>query len=161
MLLKKINRILGILSGFLVLITAFIMLYDVISRYFLGAPTVWAQNICQYTILTAAFLGTSYALESGGHVNVEIVVERVGPLAAKILLTIGNIFALVFVGGLVKSCFSYTVIAYQMSWDASGNLPIPACLLYSIMVFGSSILFLTLIASIIDIWKKRKDKEVT
>lgn len=161
MLLKKINRFLGILSGALVLITGFIMLFDVFSRYILGSPTVWAQNVSQYLILTAAFLGTSYALESGGHVNVEIIVDRVKPLPGKILMTVGFLIAICFVGGLLKSCWSYTVIAYQMEWDASGNLPIPSSLLYAIMVIGSAILLITLIASIIETWKTKKTEEVS
>lgn len=159
MLLKRINRFLGIVSGSLVLITGFIMLYDVFSRYILGSPTVWAQNICQYLILIAAFLGTSYALESGGHVNVEIIVDRVKPLPGKILMTIGYIIASSFVGALMKSCWNYAVLAYKMEWDASGNLPIPSYLLYGIMVVGCIILLITLIASIIEIWRAKDTKE--
>jgi TRAP-type C4-dicarboxylate transport system permease small subunit len=149
MLLKKLNLVLGYTSGFLFFLTAVIMLFDVFSRYILGAPSVWAQSISQYMILTAAFLGTSYCLQSGGHVHVEILVDRVKPIVRKILLTIGYLFALTFVGALTKSTYDYALLAYEFKWDAMGNIPFPSVILYGIMIFGCIMLMLTLIAKLI------------
>ena len=76
--LKKLNAVLGYICGILVVITALILLYDVFCRYVLGEPTLWAQQIAAYMVLVATFFGTSYALQSGGHVHVEIIVDELG-----------------------------------------------------------------------------------
>jgi TRAP-type C4-dicarboxylate transport system permease small subunit len=159
MLLKKFTTILGYVSGFMIFLTGVIMLYDVFARYFLGSPSVWAQSISQYLILAAAFFGTSYCLQSGGHVHVEILVDRVRPLPRRILFTLGYLFALIFAAALLKSCWEYAVMAYQFAWDAQGNLPLPSVILYGIMVFGSVMLILTLLARVVEIWRKGDEKE--
>ena len=159
MLLKKLNIILGYISGFMIFLTGVVMLYDVFCRYILGAPSIWAQSIAQYLILTAIFFGTSYCLQSGGHVHVEIVVDRVNPIIRKILFTIGYIFAVIFVGALLKSSLEYAMMAYEFSWDAQGNLPFPSVILYGIMVFGCGMLIITLIAKLLEILREKEEKE--
>lgn len=150
--LKKLNTVLGYICGILIVITAIILLYDVFCRYVLSEPTLWAQQIAAYMVLIATFFGTSYALQSGGHVHVEIIVDHLKPLPKKICMSIGYILAMIFVGGVVSSCYSYAMMAWQNGWDAQGNVPIPAVVLYGIMVVGSALLFITLLATLIQVW---------
>lgn len=159
MLLKKVNTILGYISGGMIFLTGFVMLYDVFARYFLGSPSAWAQSISQYLILAAAFFGGSYTLQSGGHVHVEILVDRVKPLPRKILFSFGYLFAIAFVGALIRACWQYAAMAYEFSWDAQGNLPFPSVILYGVMVFGSVMLLLSLVMRIIEIWREKEEKE--
>lgn len=156
--LKKFNAALGYISGVLVLLTALILMYDVFCRYVLNAPTLWAQQVASYLVLAATFFGTSYALQSGGHVHVEIIVDRLAPLPRKICLSLGYIMAMVFVGGVVKSCFSYCLLSMRNNWLSQGNVPVPAELLYGIMAIGSAILFITLLAALIQLWLKKEGK---
>lgn len=159
--LKKFNAVLGYICGVLVVITAIILLYDVFCRYVLGEPTLWAQQVAAYLVLIATFFGTSYALQSGGHVHVEIIVDHLKPLPKKICMSIGYVLAMIFVGGLIKSCYGYAVMSLQNGWLSQGNVPIPAVILYGIMAIGSILLFITLLATLIELWLKKGKEEET
>ena len=149
---KAFNRILGYISGSLIMISALIMLYDVISRYVFKSPSLYASYAAAFLILGAVFLGTSYALQAGAHVNVEVLIEKLKPFPKNILLTIGYLVSMVFVFFLSRACWSFAVKAFENQWRAQGNFPIPSIILYGTMVVGTVLLLISLIAAIIDLW---------
>ncbi|MDR3296190.1 MAG: TRAP transporter small permease [Clostridiales Family XIII bacterium] len=156
MILKTINKICGYIAGALVFISALIMLYDVFCRYVLNAPSLYAPYIAAFLILGSAFIGTAYALQNGGHVHVEILVDKLNPAARKICYTAGYAFSMVFVAFLTRACWQFAVKAAQSNWKAQGNLPIPSVILYGVMVFGAVLLFITLAAKAVALWTKKE-----
>lgn len=157
MILKKINKICGYIAGVLVVLSALVMIYDVFCRYVLKSPSLYAPFIAAFMVLGAIFIGTAYALEAGGHVHVEILVDRFKPLPRRICYTIGYCFSIFFVACLTRACWQFAVNAARNNWKAQGNLPIPSVILYGVMVFGSVLLLITLVAKIIEVWKKKED----
>ena len=154
--LKAFNRLLGYISGTLIILAAIVMLYDVISRYIFESPSLYASYAAAFLMLGAVFLGTAYALQAGGHVNVEIFVDKMKPLPQKVVLTIGYLFSMVFVLFLSRASLTFAMRAYANKWGAQGNLPIPSVILYGIMFVGTALLFITLLFTIIEVWKKDK-----
>ncbi|MBQ9932029.1 MAG: TRAP transporter small permease [Firmicutes bacterium] len=155
--IKHFNRILGYIAGALVFIAACVMLYDVFCRYALNSPSLYAPYIAAFLVLGAAFLGTAYALQAGGHVYVELLVDRLGGLAQKIMRTIGFAFSIVFVFFLCRACFQFAGDALANGWRAQGNLPIPSVILYGVMTFGAAMLIISLVIAIIDLWMGKKE----
>ncbi|NLY72043.1 MAG: TRAP transporter small permease [Clostridiales bacterium] len=154
--LKAFNKILGYISGGLICISALVMLYDVITRYILKSPSLYASYAAAFLMLGAVFLGTSYALQTGGHVNVEIFLDKAKPLPKKILLTIGYVLSMVFVFFLSRACLTFAMRAVENQWRAQGNLPIPSVILYGVMFIGTVLLFITLIFTIVELWMKKQ-----
>lgn len=154
--LTKFNRICGYIAGVFVLGSAAVMLYDVFSRYVFKAPSLYAPYIAAFLVLGAAFVGTAYALQAGGHVHVEIIVDKLKPLPRKICYTIGYCFSIVFVYFLTRACWKYATEAVINNWKAQGNLPIPSVILYGVMVFGSALLGITLLVKIYQTWTDNK-----
>ena len=66
----------GLLGGVCLLIVTFITFYEVFARYVIGKPTTWAMDYSIYLIIWATFVGSAYTLREGGHVCVEILVEK-------------------------------------------------------------------------------------
>ncbi|MDR0852640.1 MAG: TRAP transporter small permease [Clostridiales Family XIII bacterium] len=159
MFLKKFNKICGYIAGALVLIAALVIIYDVISRYAFNAPSLYAPYISAFLILGSAFIGTAYAMQSGGHVYVEIFVDKLKPLPRKICFTIGYVMSLVFVGALTRACWQFSLKAVDAGWRAQGNLPIPSVILYGIMTFGAAVLFITIIYKMIQMWRGKEEEE--
>lgn len=157
MILTKINKALGYFAGALILAAAFVMLFDVIMRYIFGSPSLYAPYIAAFLSLGAAFLGTPYALEAGGHVNVEIIVDKLPPLANKICYTFGYLFSMFFVYFMTRACWMFAVKALENKWKAQGNLPVPSVLLYGVMTLGAGLLFLTLVLKIVQVWKNKTE----
>ena len=153
---KTFNKILGYISGSMIAISALVMLYDVISRYVFKSPSLYASYAAAFLMLGAVFIGTSYALQAGGHVNVEVFVDKLKPLPRNILLTIGYLVSMVFVFFLSRACLAFTIRAFEGQWRAQGNFPIPSVLLYGVMFAGTALLFITLIITIISLWMTEK-----
>lgn len=157
--ITKFNRICGYIAGAFVLASAAVMLYDVFCRYALNSPSLYAPYIAAFLVLGASFVGTAYALQAGGHVHVEIIVDKLKPLPRKISYTIGYIFSIIFVFFLTRSCWQFTMDAIEKNWKAQGNLPIPSAILYGVMVFGSALLLITLLVKIYQTWEKPAKEE--
>jgi TRAP-type mannitol/chloroaromatic compound transport system permease small subunit len=64
-----------ILSLFLLLMFA-LLLMEVIRRYLLNSPTVWANELSQMLFGAYVVLSGGHILASGGHVNVDILFSR-------------------------------------------------------------------------------------
>ena len=67
-----VNRWFLAAAALLVLLMVALILFDVISRSFFNAPTVWAFDIVRFALLYATFLGLAPALEKGSHVVVDM-----------------------------------------------------------------------------------------
>ena len=159
MLLKKINKVCGYISGALILVSSGVVMYDVVCRYFFNSPSLYAPYITAFLMLGVVFIGTSWALQSGGHVYVEMIVDKLKPLPRRVCFTIGYGFSMVFVGALARACWSFAVTAFQEGWRAQGNLPLPSVILYGTMTFGAVLLFITLVAKLISLWRDKTETE--
>jgi TRAP-type C4-dicarboxylate transport system permease small subunit len=105
--IKRCNAALGMVSGLGVLAMGLILAYEVVTRYFFNAPTIWAQETATYLYMWTMLAAASYTLQEGKHVHVDLLTERL-PFRAKMLAEIGtSAIALCF-------CAIVTLQAYQM-----------------------------------------------
>ena len=76
MIVDSINDKAGrILSLFILLMFA-LLITEVIRRYFLNSPTVWANELSQMLFGAYVVISGGHILASGGHVNVDILYSR-------------------------------------------------------------------------------------
>ena len=80
---KKIDRILdgiikffGVIAGILFMMMALIVTYNVVMRYFVARPPVWAVETTEYIMVFATFLAAAWVLSIDGHVKIDILVMR-------------------------------------------------------------------------------------
>lgn len=140
------------------MISAALMLYDVISRYFYNSPSVIAPPVVSFFILGAVFFGVGYSFQIGSQVNIDLIIDKLPPLPRKVCLTIGHCIADVFVFLLLRESWRLMQRAISSKWVTFGNVRLPSAILYGAMVFGCFFLFLTVIMVLIRIWVK--DTEV-
>ncbi|RJR41300.1 MAG: TRAP transporter small permease [Desulfobacteraceae bacterium] len=76
--LDRIMDTMAFIAGLLLTATVFIVSVEVFMRYFLRTPLVWSVEVCEYILFAIAFLGAPWLLKRGGHVNVDIVLVRLG-----------------------------------------------------------------------------------
>ena len=55
--IDKINYMTGLLLGFVVLLIMVLVVYEVTSRYFFDAPTLWSMEINQYLFCGVSLMG--------------------------------------------------------------------------------------------------------
>ena len=74
------------LSALCVGVICFAYCYEVVSRYFFNAPTIWVAAITVYLLLASVMLMAPHITRLRGHVTVTFILERVGPVHARRLL---------------------------------------------------------------------------
>lgn len=89
-----------VISG-LVLVMVGVLVYEVVMRYFLGSPTIWAHEFTTMVFGAFAILGASYTLREQAHVRSEVVwgamPERLQAVCDMIVFTLGlAVLAVVF-----------------------------------------------------------------
>ncbi len=52
------------------------VVWEVVTRYFLGKGTMWVEEIGEYSMLFMTFLAAAWLLTMDGHVEMDIVVAR-------------------------------------------------------------------------------------
>ena len=77
--IEQSNRILGIVSGMGILLMGMIITYEVVCRYVFNAPTIWTQEVSIYLFMWTMLAASSYTLQTGKHVRVDLLIEMMQP----------------------------------------------------------------------------------
>jgi len=102
------GKIIAVLIVFLTLM----LVIEVIFRYFLNYPTVWAHELSAYLFGCYFMLGGFYGILRNSHVNVELVYTRV-PLKYKVILLDCLNFVFIFL-----VCLTLTWHGGEIAWDS-------------------------------------------
>lgn len=135
-----LNRALFAAAKWLVYAIVLLMLWEVLSRYLLAAPTSWAPELATLIFGPFFLLGGPYLLHIGGHVAVDILSDKATGLAALVLRLVGLVLAaafgailLWFSAPLVWQSISYGETSYSawnpVVWPAKAFLPLASLLL--------------------------------
>ncbi|MDT0684421.1 TRAP transporter small permease subunit [Roseicyclus sp. F158] len=138
--ITALNRGLFAAAKWLVYAIVLLMLWEVLSRYFLASPTSWAPELATLIFGPFFLLGGPYLLHLGGHVAVDIVSARATGNLATILRLVALLLAaafgailLWFAVPLAWQSFSYGETSYSawnpIIWPAKFFLPLAALLL--------------------------------
>lgn len=124
-----------------------------ISRYFLGAPLNWLEEIqllCQVWIV---FCGGCAAFRIGGHVMVEFVAESLPEIGQKIVLGINSIVVISVLGYLGINAAKYLQV-FINSGRVTNVLHMSYVVLYGIAPLSIALMILNYILSLKKQWKE-------
>lgn len=157
-LILKINRILAIISGVIILLIGFLSTWGVVTRVFLSNPNTWSLDVSRYLLIWAIFLGAACAFQTKTHVSVDFVREaiskRLGSGAGRVMAVIGYILALVYVLILARVSVELLNVALSLHKLTLGDVQIPVAYLYFAMLLGSVLMAVTLVLIILDLLRK-------
>jgi len=96
-----IVKLTGKLASYLMPILAGVVAFEVFARYFLDSPTIWAYDVSLFMFGYIAALGGAYAQQQRGHINVDILFNKMSPkiksLFNLITFSLGIFFLLIMV----------------------------------------------------------------
>ncbi len=93
---KWLNRILNVLAGVSFLAMVIITTWQVITRYILGNPSSWSEELVSYLFAWASLLGACLVTGERGHMNIPIMVERFSQSGQKTFALAGEAIAILF-----------------------------------------------------------------
>ena len=92
---KRLIAFLGsVASGLLILLVA-VMCYNVIARYLFNASSIGLQELTWHAYAAIFLLGIPYALQSGSHVRVDLLFEKMSIKNQNLIDILGTIFFLI------------------------------------------------------------------
>ena len=77
--IEWLTRLFGLIGAWLAALLILAMVYEVLSRYLLGAPTFWAYEV-GYMLMGASFMfGIAHALQLRRHIRVDFLYDNLSP----------------------------------------------------------------------------------
>lgn len=134
-----------LLEKLLILIMAFMVLnvlWQVSSRYFLGIPSAFTDELARYLMIWIGILGAAYVSGKNGHVAIDVLPSRLSEKTQKKLRLLVRVVIILFcllamvIGGLRLVYITYVLEQY------SPALEVPLALVYAIIpVSGALIIY--------------------
>lgn len=81
---------------------AFVVAFEVFSRYFLNKPTIWAYDLSLFMFGYIAALGGAYAQQRRGHINVDILYNHVSVRTRSLFNLLSFALAIFFLAIVMK-----------------------------------------------------------
>ncbi|MHA6344419.1 TRAP transporter small permease [Roseivivax sp. CAU 1761] len=69
----------GLLANLLMLAMISAIAVQVVARFVIGAPTVWAEELARYLLVALTMLGSAVLIERNGHISIDIFVVLLPP----------------------------------------------------------------------------------
>lgn len=146
---KILNYALKVLAGVSFLAMVVLTCWQVFTRYILQNPSSWSEELVSYLFAWMALLGASIVVGERGHMNIPIVVERMGKKGRKFFAIFAEIVALVFAGViLVYGGLQITNLAMG---QMTSSLGVPIGVFYIVLPLSGVINIIYTILNIVDI----------
>lgn len=144
---KILNKSLYILAGGSFLAMVALTCWQVFTRYVLKSPSSWSEEMVSYLFAWMSLLGASIVVGERGHMNIPIVVERMGSKGRKCFAVFGEIVALAF--ALVILVYGGIQITGLAMGQMTSALGVPIGIFYVVLPLSGAI---NIIYAALNIW---------
>jgi tripartite ATP-independent transporter DctM subunit len=130
---RAIGAVVEPVAAFLVLVEVVILAAGVFTRYVLGNPLVWSDELATIIFLWLAMLGSVVAYRRGEHISLSVLVRRATPRMRRVLETIASVVTAIFVIELVPATLKFFK---QEQIDVTPALGIPQSYVVLAIIVG-------------------------
>ena len=152
---KVLTGLLNILAGGSFLVMVALTCWQVFTRYVLGSPSSWSEELVSYMFAWMSLLGASIVTSERGHMNIPILVERVSPAAQKLLLCLGEVTAFLF--SAVFLTYGGIQITNLAMGQMTSSLGVPIGIFYIVLPLCGLLNMVYTALNIIDIIKQKEE----
>lgn len=153
-----LTRLLNILAGASFLVMVALTCWQVFTRYLLGKPSSWSEELVSYMFAWMSLLGASIVTSERGHMNIPLLVDHVGPGPRKLLHCLGEVIAFLF--SLVILVFGGVQIAQLAMGQMTSSLGVPIGIFYVVLPLCGILNMLFTLLNIIEILSDKKKEAV-
>lgn len=154
--LRWLDRLLGyatggtaVVGGWLYMLTAFMVTYEVVVRGLFDAPTEWSLELSVYFVLVAGFLGFASTYRDDKNIRVDLFVEKLPVLWQKVLQVVVGILGLIFAIVFFAESLDMMLTSFEMESKSTSTLRVPLFIPQLAMPVGGFLLLLEFIRKII------------
>jgi len=148
-LLDCINSLLLKLSMCALVLTALILTYSVVTRYFFKVATDWQDEASVFMLVGVTFFCTAYVQSYRGHIGIEALSSLLSRRVNAVRLFIVDFMSFLFCAFFSWKSWTLFHEAYVDGQTTSSTLAPPLWIPYGIMAFGMSLLTLQLLIQVL------------
>ncbi|MDO5423533.1 MAG: TRAP transporter small permease [Eubacteriales bacterium] len=146
---KILNAVLNVLAGGSFLAMVALTCWQVFTRYVLKNPSSWSEELVSYLFAWMSLLGSSIVVGERGHMNIPILVDKMGHGAKKALAIFAEVVACLFAGIiLVYGGMQITSLAMG---QMTSSLGVPIGIFYIVLPLSGVINIVYTILNIVEI----------
>ena len=155
-----LNEIIGRIVSVVAVVFAAIIIYDVVMRYAFNEPTRWAFDVSKQLYGFYFIMLGGYALRHRAHVSVDLVTERLGPKALKIVELAGYaIFFFPFAWVFLTRSWDFALTSWNQGETTYGAIQMPVYPLKMAMCLAAGLLLLQGISEVLKIILNRREEQ--
>ncbi|WP_075620079.1 TRAP transporter small permease [Paenisporosarcina indica] len=137
-------------SGFFIMVTTFMIFFEVVSRWIFNKPTIWATELSIYAIIASCYLGSAYAVRTYAHITVDLLINNVNDRIKTLLAYLSNAMGLVFSIIFTYYGFHHVMNTMELDITSASLLRVPMYLPEMVLPVGGVLLCMAFIMQIID-----------
>ena len=149
---KVFNQVLGVITGvaaaiagLAVLVTAFIICYEIVARSIFHKPTVWVMEISTYLLILAGFFGMAYTMRTNGHIFVDFLYSKFSKNVRRGLDVLTSLLSIFAIYVCMTESTNYMLMSLNMGVVSPSLLRVPLWIPQTFMVIGFVLLFFEII----------------
>lgn len=96
-----LDKILRVLCGVSFIAMVLLTCWQVFTRYILGNPSSWSEELVAYLFGWMSLLGASLVVGERGHMNIPILIDRLNPTMKKAFHIFSEVVALIFAAAIL------------------------------------------------------------
>ena len=148
--LAALNLWMGYAAGLLVAVSALVLTWEVLMRYFLGQPSDWALELCILMLIASTFLAAAYTLAAKGHVNIDIV-DAVFPAGVnRWRLLFADVGSAGLCGFVAVNAWRFAALAWSEGWGSNSTWGQKLWIPFGLIALGMALLTLQYLVQIVD-----------
>ncbi|MDY3918443.1 MAG: TRAP transporter small permease [Candidatus Limivivens sp.] len=146
---KFLDTILHVLAGGSFLAMVALTCWQVFTRYILKNPSSWSEELVSYLFAWMSLLGSSLVVGERGHMNIPIIVEKMGEGGRKFFAIFAEIVACLFAGVILV--YGGVQITSLAMGQMTSSLGVPIGVFYIVLPLSGIINIVYTILNIIEI----------
>ena len=161
LLLDRFNNLLMKVSMGAMILTALILTYSVVSRYFFNVPTDWQDEASVFMLVGVTFLSTAYVQSYRGHIGIEAMSSLLSPRVNAARQLFVDAVSCLFCAFFSWKSWTLWHEAWAEGMTTSSTFAPPLWIPYAMMAFGMSMLTLQILVQVLTQVTNRRANERT
>jgi TRAP-type C4-dicarboxylate transport system permease small subunit len=147
--LNRINHALLVISMAGMLLTALVLSYSVVMRYFFKVATDWQDEAAVFLLVGATFFCAAYVQSFRGHIGIEALAGLLPASVNRVRLILVDLLSFLFCAFFSWKSWTLFHEALVEGQTTSSTLAPPLWIPYSLMAFGMTLLSVQLLVQLI------------
>ena len=148
-ILNRINHVLLVISMAGMLLTALVLSYSVVMRYFFKVATDWQDEAAVFLLVGATFFCAAYVQSFRGHIGIEALAGLLPASVNRVRLIVVDLLSFLFCAFFSWKSWTLFHEALVEGQTTSSTLAPPLWIPYSLMAFGMTLLSVQILVQLI------------